>query len=371
MNIKRSGALVGLFAMSAFGLVACSDSDGGGDNGTASAQVDTECGGASNIRASGATSQLNAMNTFSLSYEDSCDGQTVDYTGNGSGAGISEFSDGLTAFGGSDSPLKEEQVQTVTERCEGNAPLHVPLVFGPIAVATNVEGVEQVTFSPEVLAKVMNGEIAKWNDAEIAELNGDAELPDADIVVFHRSDDSGTTENFQTYLETAAPAEWTQGVGKDFRGAGEGRQGSEGVANAVRDTANSITYTEWSFAKNNNLGVSKITTPADEEGVELSAETAGTSIDSARIADSDNEHDIVIETESFYVPEAAGAYPIIMPTYEIVCSTYPDAEEGEAVKSFLRVSASEDVQAELEDGGYIPIPDEFRDRLNASIDSIN
>ena len=115
--------------------------------------------------------------------------------------------------------------------------------------------------------------------------------------------------------------------------------------------------------------MAKVITPADAEGVELNAETAGTTIDSAKLQN-EGTNDLVIDTSSFYVPEAAGAYPILMPTYEIVCSEYPDAETAAAVKAFLNVAVSESVQGELEGEGYIPVPDAFRGKLTDAIDAI-
>lgn len=369
MDLKRTGALLGLAALTTFGLAACSDDNTGGDDTTAQAVSDAECGGKTNLNASGASSQNNAMTIFANSYAMSCEGQTLDYNSNGSGAGIAEFTGGQTDFGGTDSPLQGEEYTAAEERCEGPA-WNLPAVFGPIAIAYNLDGVD-VALSAENLARIFNGEITNWNDPAIAEENEGAELPDQDITVIFRSDESGTTDNFQMYLESAAPDAWTGGAGKTFTGGvGEGSRGNEGVSAAVSQTPGTITYTEWSYAKAEGLGMVEIITPADEEGVELNADTAGTTIDSATLVN-EGSNDLVIDTSSFYVPEVAGAYPIIMPTYEIVCSTYGDPETAEAVKSFLNVAVSEDVQGQLEPEGYIPVPDEFRDKLVGAISEIS
>jgi len=104
--------------------------------------------------------------------------------------------------------------------------------------------------------------------------------------------------------------------------------------------------------------------------VTLDAETAGRTIDSA-VFSNEGSNDLVIDTSSFYVPSAAGAYPIILPTYEIVCSRYGDAETAQAVKAFLTVAVSAGVQEQLEGQGYIPIPDGFREKLNGAISAIS
>ncbi|WP_314038014.1 phosphate ABC transporter substrate-binding protein PstS [Dietzia sp. CH92] len=369
MDLKRTGALLGLAALTTVGLAACSDDNSGGDATSAQAVSDAECGGKPNLNASGASSQNNAMTIFANSFSMSCEGQTLDYNSNGSGSGVKEFIGGQTDFGGSDSPLKDDEYTQAEERCEGPA-WNLPAVFGPIAIAYNLDGVE-VALSADTLAAIFKGEITNWNDPAIAEENQGVELPDQDITVIFRSDESGTTDNFQKYLEAAAPEVWTEGAGKTFNGGtGEGSRGNEGVSAAVAQTPGTITYTEWSYAKSQDLGMVKVITPADSEGVELNAETAGTTIDSATLKN-EGSNDLVIDTSSFYVPETAGAYPIIMPTYEIVCSTYGDPEVAQAVKAFLNVAVSEDVQGQLEPEGYIPVPDEFREKLLTAISEIS
>ncbi|AWH91470.1 phosphate ABC transporter substrate-binding protein PstS [Dietzia lutea] len=369
VDLKRTGALFGLAALTTVGLAACSDDNTGGDNTSAQAVSDAECGGKANLNASGASSQNNAMTIFANSYSMSCEGQTLDYNSNGSGSGVKEFIGGQTDFGGSDSPLKEDEYAQAEERCEGPA-WNLPAVFGPIAIAYNLDGVE-VALSADTLAQVFKGEITNWNDPAIAEENQGVELPDQPITVIFRSDESGTTDNFQKYLEAAAPEVWTEGAGKTFNGGtGEGSRGNEGVSAAVAQTPGTITYTEWSYAKSQDLGMVKVITPADSEGVELNAETAGTTIDSATLQN-EGSNDLVIDTSSFYVPDTAGAYPIIMPTYEIVCSSYGDPETAEAVKAFLNIAVSEDVQGQLEPEGYIPVPDEFREKLVTAISEIS
>lgn len=368
MDLKRTGALLGLAALTTVGLAACSDDNAASGDQAAQQVANAECGGKAALKASGASSQNNAMTIFANSYAMSCEGQTLDYNSNGSGAGVKEFIGGQTDFGGSDSPLKDEEYTQAEQRCEGEA-WNLPAVFGPIAVAYNLEGTE-VAMSGETLAKVFNGEITKWNDEAIAAENEGVELPDQDITVIFRSDESGTTDNFQKYLEAASNGAWTQEAGKTFNGGvGEGAKGNEGVSAAVAQTPGTITYTEWSYAKSQDLGMVKVITPADAEGVALDAETAGKTIDSAKLKN-EGSNDLVIDTSSFYVPEAGGAYPILMPTYEIVCSQYSDPETAEAVKSFLKIAVSEDVQGQLEGEGYIPVPDAFRDKLTGAIDAI-
>lgn len=369
MDLKRTGALLGLAALTTVGLAACSDDNTGSGDTAAQTVADAECGGKENLNSSGSSAQNNAMTVFANSFATSCEGQTIDYNSNGSGAGVKEFIGGQTDFGGTDSPLKENEFAPAQERCESEA-WNLPVVFGPIAVAYNLDGVD-LKLSGPTIAKIFNGEITNWNDPAIAAENEGAELPDQPVTVIFRSDESGTTDNFQKYLEAASDGAWTQEAGKTFNGGvGEGAKGNEGVSAAVGQTPGTVTYTEWSYAKNLGLSMVNVITPADAAGVELNAQTAGKTIDSAELKN-EGTNDLVIDTSSFYVPAAAAAYPILMPTYEIVCSKYPDPETAAAVKAFLNVAVAEEVQGQLEGEGYIPVPDAFRAKLTTAISEIS
>ena len=374
MKAKRTGAAVSLLAAGTLLLSACGSdnnttaSSESGDSGSASAG---ECGGKEALKASGSSAQANAMTRFINAYEKDCPGYTLNYTSSGSGAGVSEFLGGQTDFGGSDSPLSAEkgEVDKAKERCGGSEAWNLPAVFGPIAITYNVEGVDGLVLDGPTLGKIFNGAVKTWDAPEIKALNEGATLPAAPINVIFRSDESGTTDNFQKYLDAASDGAWGKGAGKSFAGGvGEGAKGNEGTSAAIKSTPGSITYNEWSFAKSQDLSVAKIVTSAGPEPVELSTETAGKAIDGVKFKGEGN--DLVLDTTSFYMPTEAGSYPIMLAAYEIVCSKYPDAEVATAVKAFLH-SALGNGQTGLEDNGYIPVPEAFKTRLTEAVDAIN
>ena len=184
-------------------------------------------------------------------------------------------------------------------------------MFGPIAITYNVAGVDGLVLDGPTLAKIFNGTVKTWDAPEIKALNEGATLPAEPINVLFRSDESGTTDNFQKYLEAASDGAWTQGAGKTFNGGvGEGAKGNEGTSAAIKSTPGSITYNEWSYAKSQGLSVAKIITSAGPEPVELTAESAGKSIDAVKIKGEGN--DLVLDTSSFYTPTEAGSYPIML-----------------------------------------------------------
>lgn len=375
MKAKRTGAALSMLAAGTLLLSACgsdnntaSSESGSGDGGSAPAG---DCGGKKSLKASGSSAQANAMTRFINAYEKDCPGFTLNYTSSGSGAGVSEFLGGQTDFGGSDSPLNAEkgEVDKAKERCGGNDAWNLPAVFGPIAITYNVAGVDGLVLDGPTLGKIFNGSVNTWNAPEIAALNEGATLPAAPINVIFRSDESGTTDNFQKYLDAASDGAWGKGAGKSFAGGvGEGAKGNEGTSAAIASTPGSITYNEWSFAKAQGLSIAKIVTSAGPEPVELSTETAGKAIDGVKFKGEGN--DLVLDTTSFYMPSEPGSYPIVLAAYEIVCSQYPDAEVATAVKAFMH-SALGNGQTGLEENGYIPVPEAFKTRLTEAVDAIN
>lgn len=372
MNFKRSSAAFAALAAGTLLLSACGSDNNAGTQATTSgaAASDVVCGGKPALKASGSSAQSNAMTRFVAAYEAACDGQTLNYTSNGSGAGVSEFLGEQTDIGGSDSPLSEKKGEPAKaqERC-GSEAWNLPVVFGPLAVTYNVKGVDKLNLDGQTVAKIFNGTISTWNDPAIAALNSGVSLPGEKINVIYRSDESGTTDNFQQYLDAASTGAWGKGAGKTFAGGvGEGSKGNEGTSAAVKGTEGSITYNEWSFAKSQNLSVASIITSADPTPVEISTETVGKTIAGAKIKGKGN--DLVLDTSSFYTPSEKGAYPIVLATYEIVCSKYKDAETATAVKAFLTSTIGAG-QNGLTDNGYIPVPDDFKAKLKTAIAAIS
>lgn len=348
----------------------------GSDNNTASPSQSSggsssACGGKKSLKASGSSAQANAMTRFVTAYENDCAGYTLNYTSSGSGAGVSEFLGGQTDFGGTDSPLNADrgEVEKAKARCGGNDAWNLPLVFGPIAVTYNVPGIDNLVLDGPTAAKVFTGAVTSWDAPEIAALNPGKTPPPQPIVVIFRSDESGTTDNFQKYLNAAGGDAWGKGAGKTFNGGvGEGAKGNEGTSAAIKNTVGSITYNEWSFAKNQGLSIAQIVTSAGPDPVTLSVDSVGKSIAGVKIKGTGN--DLVLDTSSFYLPTEAGAYPIVLGTYEVVCSKYLDADTATAVKNFLTVALGAGQQG-LTDNGYIPVPDSFKGKLTAAISAIS
>jgi phosphate transport system substrate-binding protein len=360
---------VGVLATGALLLSACGNnntsSEGSATSGAASSNV--HCGGKQTLKASGSTAQANAMARFVNAFERACSGQTLNYTANGSGAGINEFIGNQTDFGGSDVALSPDEHGKAQQRC-GSPAWDLPVVFGPIAVTYNVNGVTSLNLDGATTAKIFNGTVKNWNDPAITALNAGTPLPDLPVHVVFRSDQSGTTDNFQKYLDGASDGAWGKGSGKSFNGGvGEGAKGNDGTSAAIKNTPGSVTYNEWSFAQAQKLNVAKIVTSAGPQPVAISSDSVGKTIAAAKIKGQGN--DLILDTLSFYKPTQAGAYPIVLATYEVVCSKYSDSQIGTAVKAFLQATIGPG-QTGLADNGYVPIPDAFKSRLSTAVNAI-
>jgi len=220
-----------------------------------------------------------------------------------------------------------------------------------------------------VIAGIFANEITNWNDPAIASTNAGVALPDLAINPVHRSDESGTSENFTDYMSQSAPDVWTFGeieIWDDGPGGGEGAQGTSGVVAVVEAGEGSIGYADAS-----QIGDLPAAAVGVGDGfVEFSPEAAGRVIDASGRLDGRSEFDFAIEVNR--TPDSADVYPIALVSYHIVCLEYPDQETVDLVKGFLTYVGSEAGQAaSAASAGSAPISDEVRTEVLTSIDAIS
>ncbi|MBY8885066.1 phosphate ABC transporter substrate-binding protein PstS [Streptomyces sp. PTM05] len=377
MKLQRKSGLralaVGAAAVSgALVLTAC-----GSDNNSGSSSPSTgasnaaagsiKCGSKGNLLASGSTAQQNAVNVWVKNYMQACPGTQINYKGTGSGAGVTEFLQGSTAFAGSDSALKPDQIAQSKKVCGGTGQaIDLPMVGGPIAVGYNLPGVSNLVLDAPTLAKIFNGKIVKWNDPAIAKLNPSAKLPSTAIQAFHRSDESGTTDNFTKYLIGAAGSEWPYSGGKAWQAkGGQSAQGSSGVAAQVKQTAGSIGYFELSYATAGSIPTVAVDTGASQP-VQASSDNASKMIADAKVVGTGDDLSLKLD----YATKADGAYPITLVTYEIVCDKGNKSATLGATKGFLSYIAGSGQQG-LSGQGYAPIPAEINAKVRSTIDALS
>jgi phosphate transport system substrate-binding protein len=388
VKLYRTGAVAGLIAVAVIAS-ACSSSSkssttstpaGGSSGGASSSSAPATTASSSaaaaaptcstgKLNAQGSTAQTNAINAWIKAYQTACPGATINYNPTGSGAGVTAFIANQDDFVGSDSALSVSagEYSKSQARC-ASAPMDLPMVVGPIAVAYKLNGVDKLILNGEVTAKIFLGKITTWNDPAIAALNPGVTLPSTKISVFYRSDSSGTTQNFEKYLAATAPDVFTSTPNKDSSKAGfagQGKAKSQGVSAAIAGTEGAIGYDEFSFAVSSGLQTAEI----DNGGgaVELSKDTASAAAQAATVASS-GTGDLSLKID--YSEKTPGAYPIILVTYEIVCTKYSNAATGTFVKNFLNYTANGG-QAGLAALGYAPLPSALQTQVNASIATIS
>jgi phosphate transport system substrate-binding protein len=306
------------------------------------------------------------MEQWIADFNAKCGANLNAYGGGGSGKGIQDFIANQVDFAGSDSALNADQAsQAQSQRCANNPALNLPMVTGPIALAFNVAGVDSLILTPEVVAGIFSGSITTWNDPAIAAINPGVTLPSTGIQAVHRAEDSGTTENFTKYLAAAAPSAWTIPPAKAWAApGGVAAQGSDGVSKQVKSTDGSIGYVEWGFAIDDGLNVAQIDNGSGP--VELTAESAGKAVEAAQVVGTGK--DLALKLD--YATKEAGAYPLILVTYEIVCSAGNAGEVGPLLKSFLGYTST-DGQSTLAELGAAPLPPTIQEQVVASVSSIS
>jgi phosphate transport system substrate-binding protein len=377
MNLHRKtlAVMTASLAASAVLLSACSSSGGSAAPPATSSTTSGAAAQASNIacstgqlNAEGSTAQTNAMNQWIKDYQSACSGAQISYNPTGSGAGITGFKAGTDDFVGSDSALSGTagEYAAAQKRC-ASAPMDLPMVVGPIAIAYNLSGVDNLVLNGPTIAKIFLGQIKTWNDPAIKALNPNASLPATPISVIYRSDSSGTTQNFENYLAATAPGIFTSTPDKDSSKAnfaGQGVAKSQGVAQAITTTPGAIGYDEFSFAVADSLQTASIDNGSGP--VQLSKTTASAAADAAQIA-SQGPGDLTLKLD--YATKTPGAYPIVLVTYEIACTNYSNSATGAFVKNFLSYAVSGG-QAELAGLGYAPLPSSLQTKVAASVATI-
>lgn len=361
-------ALVGLLSVLTLVAGACSSDDSSTETGGTSGGSGTTVAG-SDIDFEALSGTLNGSGaTFPKAFYDECIASmeevapdlTVNYPTppGGSGKGKQDLADQVTQWGATDSLVKDEDKAGF----KGGEFLYFPTVAAPITVSFNLTGVDTLDLTAESLAKIFQGEITTWNDPAIAADNSGVDLPDDAIVVVHRSDGSGTTNNFTKYLSAAAEGTWTLGSGDtvNWPANTQAGNGNTGVAQIVKDTDGAIGYVDFSDATATGLSFAAIKNK-DGNFVEASLEGA-----SAALAGAETKPDL-----TYSALDAAGAdsYPITAGTYIIVYVSQPDATTAENLQGWISYVLT-DCQNVAEDVDFAPLPATLQEKALAQVSEI-
>ncbi len=358
----RAAAFGAAALVVAVGISACSasnESDSSTSDGTSSSL-------SGDLNGAGSSAQEAAMAAWKAGFQSSNPDVTVNYDAVGSGGGREQFLAGGVQYAGSDDYLADDEATKAQKTCNGEA-FEYPVYVSPIAVIYNLPGVDGLQLTPATLASIFAGKITKWNDPAITGDNPDAKLPSSNITPVHRSDESGTTGNFTDYLSQAAPQQWTYGPVESWPiKSGEGADGTSGVVSAVKGGDGTIGYADASQA--GDLG--KALVEVGGEFVGPTPEAASQILDVSQPAPGATDTNITIEVNR--TPSEAGVYPIVLVSYQMVCSTYDSQDTVDLVQGFASYVISADgQQAASQAAGSAPITDSIRQQAQAAIDKIS
>jgi phosphate transport system substrate-binding protein len=353
MQMRYSKVLaLGSAAAIALGVAACGSSDNNGSTGGSSSS--------SALNGAGSTFQAPLVSEWASRFKDSS-GTTVNYQPVGSGAGIAQLTAGTVDFAGSDAVMKPEEVAAGADK---GTPVHLPIALGAVTVSYNLDGVERgLRLDGPTIADIYLGRVTKWNDKEITSLNAGVDLPDTDIAVCHRSDESGTTANFTQFLADYSRA-WADGPGVDKSvqwPTGTGARGNDGVAGCVKQTPGAVGYVEQAYALQNSFTTAAVKNRAGQ-WVEPTLEATSAAGEGANPP----------ENLQFSTINAAGArsYPITAVTFQIVwqdsCKAGISKDTAASLKAWLTYILG-DGQSVAPDLEYAPLPASIQSRAQARV----
>ena len=327
----------------------------------------TACGGNSNdggrkaqkLSGAGATFPLPFYNVVFENFSQ-VNGDVVAYGGIGSGGGVRNLRDKIVDFAGSDAFLSDK------EMAEMNPVIHIPTCMGAVVVAYNLDGVDELKLSGEVIADIFAGNIKMWNDERLAALNPDVTLPAEAIIPVFRSDGSGTTFVFTDYLTKVSPM-WKEkfGAGKSVNfPSGQAAKGNPGVAGVVKQTKNSIGYVGSEYAFAQNIPYAQI---QNVRGEFVLPSSASISAAASGVIPADTRCSITNA-------DAAGAYPISTFTWMIIYKeqNYSDRskEQAAATLDLLQYILSDEVQKITSEVHYAPLPDKAKELSMKNLNAV-
>jgi phosphate transport system substrate-binding protein len=281
---------------------------------------------------------------------------TINYQGNGSGAGRTDFVNGVVDFAGTDAAYKATDPQPPKPF------FYFPTVVAPITVSYNLSGVSNLKLSADTIAKIFQGQITTWDDPAIKSDNPSAKLPSTKITVVHRSDSSGTTANFTSFLTKAAPSAWTLGSGSTvaWSSGTQGATGNSGVAKLVKSTDGAVGYVDFSDATASGLTFASV------------KNSSGKFIKPNLLSAAGAASGATVNPDLTYDPiNASGpaAYPITSPTWILVYKDQTDAAKGAAIVAFLNYIYNQG-QKLASSVDYAPLPKALLQKARTQVRSV-
>ncbi len=294
------------------------------------------------IDAGGSSAQTAAQEAWRAGFQAAHPQVTVNYDPTGSGTGRQNFADGGYLVAGTDAAFRPDETAGPFAACAaGSALVEVPAYISPIVLGFTLDQVEDLKLDAATIARIFTGEVTRWDDPAIAGQNPGLALPATAITPVHRSDDSGTTENFTDYLFEAADGVWTWEADQSWPAelAGEAAEKTQGVRETVASTPGAIGYLDASQA----AGLGTVAVKVGDDYVRQSAEAAAAAVGASPLEAGRLGVDLVVDLDR--TPAGQGVYPLVLVSYLAACQTYADPQTGALVRAYLQHVVSDQGQA--------------------------
>jgi phosphate transport system substrate-binding protein len=338
VKFTNAAAVSAVALASVLALAACSG-DGARSSGTPNAGTSADAAAdysslSGTITAGGSSAQANVQQAWTTAFTAQAGNVKINYDkSQGSGGGVTNWLNGSYDFAGTDAALSADQFTKAQTTCGSDGGVNIPVYLSGVSIIFKLDGVKKLNLDAKTIASIFAGTITQWNDPAITALNKGVTLPSTPISVVHRSDGSGTTNNFTTYLHQQAPAVWTWDAGTAWpNNVGSGQQGGSGVVNTVEAGNGTIGYADQS-------SIGDATAAAIEVGdtgtfVEYSEAAATESLAQSGTIAPQGEGDLTVDIDTTKITDAT-AYPIPLLSYDVLCRSFKDADQGKVTAAYL------------------------------------
>lgn len=376
-NAFARGAAFVLALTISVGLAACGDNQSVSQH-NSQGQVETESGHmVGEFAGSGASSQQSANEAWIADFQYRHTGARISYDPAGSGAGVTAFLNGSVIWAGTDEPLSDDQVEQSKSVCAGSSAFELPVYVTPIALAYNLPQAglnnpnRHLNMDPVTIAQIFQGQITRWNDRRLAELNPDVELPDLAITVIHRSDKSGTTKSLLKYMEASAGPAWPYQAGQNWpNDIGQGAKGTAGLVMTLTQAEGTFGYAD--VAQTSGLGT--VAVRVGSSYVPATEQTAAAMLEHKVTFKPQQANSLRKVLDVDYRTNKAGTYPILLISYDVVCKAYrhdANGKKADFVKSWLTYLESDSGQQQsASNAGSVPLSSNIRQGFTHSVREI-
>jgi len=363
VKLKNVAAVGAIALVSALALSACSSNNNSSNTGSGTTDSPSPTSSvdysslSGTITAGGSSAQANAQAACTATFTAQASGVKVNYDkSQGSGGGVTNWLSGSYDFAGTDAALKPDQFTQAKTSCGTEGGLNIPVYLSGVGIIYKLPGDPKVKLTGQLLAQIFTGKITNWNDSKIAAVNSGTTLPNMAIHVVHRSDGSGTTANFTTYLSQIDPTDWKTAPGTAWpNSVGSGQQGGSGVVNTVEAGSGTIGYADQSSVGKATMADIQVGT----SGSTFSTYSAAGATAAFGVAAQDASQGTGDLTKKLDYTKITGSnmYPIPLLSYDVLCKSFKNATQGKLTAAYIGfIGSSTGQQVGAQNAGAAPLP---------------